>query len=59
VDKEIMEQVGTTGRGTYYVLRKYASKAKNKIEKSEGDLKETKETRRRKGDMIYMAWGNS
>jgi ATP-dependent DNA helicase RecG len=50
VDKEIMEQVGTTGRGTYYVLRKYVSKAKNEIEKSKGDLKGTKETRRRKGD---------
>jgi ATP-dependent DNA helicase RecG len=46
VDKEIMEQVGTTGRGTYYVLRKYASKAKAKheTEKNKGDLKGTKGT---------------
>jgi ribosomal protein L19E len=50
VDKEIMEQVGTTGRGTYYVLRKNASKAKHGTEKSKGDLKGTKETRRHKGD---------
>ena len=41
VHKEILEQVGTTGRGTYYVLRKTLRKG---TAKPKGDKKGTKGT---------------